>query len=149
MGVLGGAVDENRGPHLTSALLIPPSERLRCTDFDRPPLGPPSHLAPSAASSPSAPACWARFEKFPRWSRSKQSRGRRVTLRLINPHHIQPTATQEQISKASPALRSYPASAGLRHHAASSSLRVAGRFHLRRVDHWHHEPFASVVSPEL
>ena len=39
MGVLGGAVDENRGPHLTSARLIPPSERLRCTDSD---LGRPS-----------------------------------------------------------------------------------------------------------
>src|SRR5437763_268452 len=57
-----GAVDENRGPHPTSALLIPPSERLRCTDFD-PLAGPPSHFLPSAASSPSAPACWARFEK--------------------------------------------------------------------------------------
>jgi hypothetical protein len=33
MGVLGGAVEQNRGPHLTSALLIPPSERLRCTRF--------------------------------------------------------------------------------------------------------------------
>ena len=39
MGVLGGAVDENRGPQLTSALLIPPSERLQCTDSD---LGRPS-----------------------------------------------------------------------------------------------------------
>ena len=39
MGVLGGAVDENRGPQLTSARLIPPSERLQCTDSDprRPP----------------------------------------------------------------------------------------------------------------
>ena len=56
MGVLGGAVEQNRGPHLTSALLIPPSERLRCTDFDPGPLArPPSHFLPSAASSPSAP----------------------------------------------------------------------------------------------
>ena len=39
MGVLGGAVDENRGPQLTSARLIPPSERLQCTDSD---LGRPS-----------------------------------------------------------------------------------------------------------
>ena len=71
MGVLGGAVDENRGPHLTSARLIPPSERLRCTDSDLGrSLGPPSHLAPSAASSPSALACWARFEKFPRTHRT-------------------------------------------------------------------------------
>ena len=46
MGVLGGAVDENRGPHLTSALLIPPSERLQCTDFDPGPLArPPSHFS--------------------------------------------------------------------------------------------------------
>ena len=52
MGVLGGAVEQNRGPHLTSALLIPPSERLRCTDFDPGPLArPPSHFLPSAASS--------------------------------------------------------------------------------------------------
>ena len=58
-GVWPGAVDENRGPHLTSALLIPPSERVRCTDFDPGPLArPPSHFLPSAASSPSAPACW-------------------------------------------------------------------------------------------
>ena len=43
--MLGGAVDENRGPHLTSALLIPPSERLRCTDSDLGgPSGRPSHL---------------------------------------------------------------------------------------------------------
>ena len=56
MGVLGGAVEENRGPHLTSALLIPPSERLRCTDFDPGPLArPPSHFLPSAASSPYRP----------------------------------------------------------------------------------------------
>jgi hypothetical protein len=71
MGVLGGAVEQNRGPHLTSALLIPPSERLRCTDFDPGPLArPPSHFLPSAASSPSAPACWARFEKFSRTHRT-------------------------------------------------------------------------------
>jgi hypothetical protein len=71
MGVLGGAVEQNRGPHLTSAVLIPPSERLRCTDFDPGPLTrPPSHFLPSAASSPSAPACWARFEKFSRTHRT-------------------------------------------------------------------------------
>ena len=44
-GCRPGAVDENRGPHLTSALLIPPSERVRCTDFDPGPLArPPSHF---------------------------------------------------------------------------------------------------------
>ena len=47
MGVLGGAVDENRGPHLTSALLIPPSERLRCTDFDPGPHRPAAVALPS------------------------------------------------------------------------------------------------------
>ena len=34
MGVPAGAVAQNRGPHLTSALLIQPSERVRCTDSD-------------------------------------------------------------------------------------------------------------------
>ena len=67
MGVLGGAVDENRGPHLTSARLIPPSERLQCTDSDlgrpsgrrrislRPPLPHRPHLrvGPDLKSSPS------------------------------------------------------------------------------------------------
>ena len=66
MGVLGGAVDENRGPQLTSARLIPPSERLRCTDSDlgrpsgrrrislRPPLPHRPHLrvGPDLKSSP-------------------------------------------------------------------------------------------------
>ena len=66
MGVLGGAVDENRGPQLTSALLIPPSERLQCTDSDlgrpsgrrrislRPPLPHRPHLrvGPDLKSSP-------------------------------------------------------------------------------------------------
>ena len=47
MGVLGGAVDENRGPHLTSARLIPPSERLRCTDSD---LGPLARAAVASRS---------------------------------------------------------------------------------------------------
>ena len=69
--MLGGAVDENRGPHLTSALLIPPSERLQCTDSD---LGRPSgrrriSLRPPLPH-PSALACWARFEKFRRTHRT-------------------------------------------------------------------------------
>ena len=76
--MLGGAVDENRGPQ-TDVGSAHPTERAFTVYRFRPgpPLGPPSHLAPSAASSPSALACWARFEKFRRWSRSKQSRGRR------------------------------------------------------------------------
>ena len=54
MGVLAGAVDENRGPHLTSVLLIPPSERLRCTDFDPGPLARPVS-ARRESSRPSLP----------------------------------------------------------------------------------------------
>jgi hypothetical protein len=48
-GVLGGAVDENRGPHLTSVLLIPLSERLRCTRFR------PGPARPAAVALPSVP----------------------------------------------------------------------------------------------
>jgi len=84
-GVLGGAVEQNRGPQLPSLRLIPRSERCICTD---------SHPAPNAERrrifrcrwyrdshlrrprerprsslrlllpSPSAPACGPRFEKF-------------------------------------------------------------------------------------
>jgi hypothetical protein len=88
MGVLGGAVEQNRGPHLTSAVLIPPSERLRRTESWAPPdLGSahpaeraftvyrfrPGPAYPAAVALPSVrrfltvrTCVWARFEKFPR-----------------------------------------------------------------------------------
>ena len=48
MGVPGGAVEQIFGSHPTSALLIQPSELLRCTDFDPGPLArPPPHKTPS------------------------------------------------------------------------------------------------------
>jgi len=48
--VLARAVDENRGPHLTSALLIHRASVYGCTDFDPAACRPPSHFLPSAAS---------------------------------------------------------------------------------------------------
>jgi hypothetical protein len=60
-----GAVEQNRGPHLTSALL---SQRIeRCTVYrfrPGPPAESPPHLPPSAAPSPSVPGCGPRLEKF-------------------------------------------------------------------------------------
>src|ERR1700680_3575361 len=54
-------VEENRGPHLTSVVLIQRSER--CTAYRFPPApraGTPPQFTPSAASSPSALACGPR-----------------------------------------------------------------------------------------
>ncbi len=79
MGGLAGAVDENRGPHLTVGSAHPTERAFTLYRFRTRARWPGRRRIsfPSAASSPSAPAWWGRFEKFPRWSRSKQSRGRR------------------------------------------------------------------------
>ena len=130
--------------HLASVYGVPISTRARSpgrrrTSF-RPPLPHRPHLRVRVGAG---------LKSFPAGVGVNSRGDAEITLQHHQPTRHQPIATQGRISISVPAPRSYPASAGLRHHAASSSLRVAGRFHLRRVDHWHHEPFASVVSPEL
>src|SRR5437588_6127213 len=68
-GIWGGALEENRGPHLTAVLQPADRRFVSCTEARPEPFtAPPSHFLPSAASSPSlVPAhVWTPFTHTPR-----------------------------------------------------------------------------------
>src|SRR4029077_18124541 len=93
-----GAVEQNRGPHLTAVLLIPrctvyrfppaaarwAASHFRCTVYrPGPTAGPPSHLPPPAASSPSVPPWGPRFKNF-------RHTAAPIAPRLCSPTVLQP-----------------------------------------------------------